>query len=119
MGTFMALSHANLFMGKFEREFLLTQDKIPRVWWRYIDDIFAIWAHGEPSLLVFTKNLNLHHPTIKFTALWLADEVTFLNMTVCLRDGLIGTNLHGKSTHSYQYLRMDSCHPHHCKILIP
>ena len=43
--TCMAPSYANLFMGKLEREFLQTQDKIHRVWWRYmyIDDIFAIW----------------------------------------------------------------------------
>ena len=70
MGTRMAPSHANLFMGKLKCEFLRTQDKIPRVWWRYIDDIFAIWAHGDPSLRVFIENLNRHHPTIKFTASW-------------------------------------------------
>ena len=50
MGTRMAPSYANLFMGKLEREFLRTQNKLPLVWWRYIDDIFAIWTHGEPSL---------------------------------------------------------------------
>ena len=52
--TCMGLLYANLFMGKLELEFLRTQDKIhvhvPRVWWRYIDDIFTIWDHGEPSL---------------------------------------------------------------------
>ena len=36
MGTRMAQSSANLFMGKLELEFLQTQDKVhvPRVWWR-------------------------------------------------------------------------------------
>ena len=46
MGTCMAPSYANLFMGRLEQEFLLTQDKLPRVWWRYIGNIFAIWTHG-------------------------------------------------------------------------
>ena len=55
MGTRMAPSYANLFMGKLGREFLRTQNKLPRVWWRYIDDIFAIWTHGEPSLRVFIE----------------------------------------------------------------
>ena len=75
----MVPSYANLFMGKLEQEFLRTQDKIPRVWWRYIDDIFAIWDHSEPSLRVFIENLNRHHSTIKFTASWSDEEVTFLD----------------------------------------
>ena len=68
MGTRMAPSYANLFLGKLERKFLATQNRIPRVWWRYIDDTFAIWTHGEPALRAFIENLNCHHPTIKFTA---------------------------------------------------
>ena len=77
MGTRMAPSYANLFMGKLEREFLQTQNILPRVWWRFIDDIFAIWTHGEPSLRTFVENLNRHHPTIKFTANWSAEQVSF------------------------------------------
>ena len=94
---------------------------VSRVWWRYIDDIFAIWTHGVPSLRVFIKNLNRHHPTIKFTAFWSAKEVTFLNTRVYMyiRDGLIGTDLHVKPTDTHQYLRIHNCHPHHCKTSIP
>ena len=44
MGTRMAPSYTNLFMGKFECEFLLTQTALPLVWWRFIDDVFAIWT---------------------------------------------------------------------------
>ena len=32
----MAPSYANLFMGKLEHEFLATQIRLPREWWRYI-----------------------------------------------------------------------------------
>ena len=49
----MALSYANLFMGKLRSEFPQTQDKVPRVWWKYTDDIFAIWDHGEQFIKVF------------------------------------------------------------------
>ena len=119
MGTRTAPSYANLFMGKLERELLQTQEKIPRVWWRCIDDTFTIWDHGEPALRVFIKNINRDQPTIKFTALWLAEEVTFLNTKVYLRDGQIGSDLHVKHTDIHQYLRMDSCHPQHCKSSIP
>ena len=121
MGTHMAPSYANLFVGKLEREFLRTQNKLPRVWWRYmyIDDIFAIWTHGEPSLGVFIENLNRPHPTIKFIASWSAEEVTFLDTRVYIRNGLIGTDLHVKPGDTHQYLRMDGCHPYDCKTLIP
>ena len=119
MGSRMAPSYANLFMGKLERKFLLTQDLKPRVWWRFIDDIFAIWTHGEQSLLRFIESLNRHHTTIKFTAYCSAEKVTFLDTTVYFRENsLIGTYLNVKPTDKHRYLRMDSCHPKHCKASI-
>ena len=72
--------------------------------WRYTDDIFAIWDHGEPSLKVFIESINQNHQTIKFTALWLAEKVTFLDTRVYRRDGQIGTDLHVKPTDTHQYL---------------
>ena len=120
MGTCIAPSYANLFMGKLEHEFLLTQNINPRVWWRFINDVFAIWTHGVQSLRSFTESLNCHYPPIKFTAIWSTEKVTFLDATVCLEeDGRIGTNLYVKPTDKHQYLRMHSCHPTHCKASIP
>ena len=53
MGTYMALSYANLFKGKFECDFLRTQTALPLVWWRFIDNMFAIWTHGEQQFQTF------------------------------------------------------------------
>ena len=39
--------------------------KKPTAWWRYIDNIFFIWDHGEESLKEFINNINLFDPTIK------------------------------------------------------
>ena len=61
MGTSMASSYANLFMGMFEREFLRTQTVLPLVWWKFTDDMFAIWTHGEQQLQTFLWALNHHH----------------------------------------------------------
>ena len=115
----MAPSYANLFMGKLQREFLRTQDIEPRVWWRFVDDIFAIWTHGEQALCRFIESLNRYHPTIKFNAAWSAEQVMFLDTTVYLKDGQIGTDLYTKPTDKHQYLHVDSCHPFHCKASIP
>ena len=86
-----------------------------------IDDIFAIWTHGEQWLKQFIERFNHHHTTIKFTSIWSAEKVTFLDTMVYLKyDGLIGTNLYIKhSTDKHQYLHTDSCHPKHSKASIP
>ena len=119
MGTRMAPSYANLFMGKFEREFLQTQTALPLVWWRFIDDVFAIWTHGEQQLQTFLWELNHHHTSIKFTANWSTEEVSFLDTRVYLKNGKVETDLHTKPTDKHQYLHTKSCHPSHCKTAIP
>ena len=46
MGTRMTPSYANLFMGRLESRILAEAERKPDVWWRYINDVFAIWTHG-------------------------------------------------------------------------
>ena len=68
IGTKMAPPYAILFMASLEEKFLETCVFKPWLWWRYIDDIFMIWQHGEEKLKEFLELLNAAHPTIKFTA---------------------------------------------------
>ena len=119
MGTRMAPSYANLYMGKFEQQFLQTQNKLPLVVGRYIDDLFAIWTHRVPWLNVFLRELNNYHTTIKIKADWSAQEVTFLDTWVYIKNGRVERDLHVKPTSKHQYLHTKSCHPKHCKIAIP
>ena len=69
MGTRIATSYANLFMGNFEQLAVENAPLKPEkfVWWRYIDDIFMIWTEGEDSLKTFINDINSIHLTIKFT----------------------------------------------------
>ena len=53
-----------LFMDKFETSFLETQQKQSLVWFRYIDDIFFIWTHGEEKLEICLNNLSEFDPCI-------------------------------------------------------
>ena len=118
MGTRMAPSYANIFMGKFEIDLLQQTVKRPTIWWRYIDDFFAVWPHGEENLKVFLTEINSFHPTIKFTAEWSRESVTFLDTKV-IRDGnRLVTDLYTKPTDTHQYLHQRSCHPSHCKSSI-
>ena len=67
MGTRMAPSHANLFLGKFERDALLNSPHQPYLWLRFMEDIFMIRTEGPEKLKIFVDYLNKLHSTIKFT----------------------------------------------------
>ena len=62
MGTRMAPSYANLFMNNLETRLLDSCVLTPLVWWRYINDIFALWPHGKENLRQFIEEINQFHP---------------------------------------------------------
>ena len=108
-----------LYGKTIESRILAEAERKPDVWWRYINDVFTIWTHGESHLKEFLQQINQAHFTIKFTAEWSLDSVTFLDVRAILKDGSIQTDLYSKPTDIHQYLAMDSCHPRHCKQAIP
>ena len=87
--------------------------------WRYIDDVFFLWEHGEDKLQEFIENLNKMHSTIKFTTASSKTSINFLDVSVQLKEGKLETDLYVKPTDSHQYLLSSSCHPFHCKKGIP
>ena len=69
--------YADLFMADLE-EMILEDIKLqPPKWWRYIDDIFFSWEHGEDSLKQLIERLSVFHSTIKFTAEWSKERINF------------------------------------------
>ena len=100
----MAPAYANLFMGDLEQTVSTQSPLKPRVWWRYMYDVFMIWPHGEEKLDDFV-NL-LVSPS----------KINFLDVTVLLRNNKIATALHVKSTDTHQYLLSSSCYPPHKKV---
>ena len=120
MGTRMAPAYANLFMGDLERELLAQSPLKPFIWWRYTDDIFMVWTHGEEKLNEFMAHINSSHNTIKFTHEFSELSISFLDVTVLLdNNNQISTDLYVKSTDTHQYLLHTSCHPYHVKKSIP
>ena len=81
IGTKFAPPYGILCMAHLEEKLLEIFEKKPMIWWRYIDNIFFIWEHGEESLRFFIGQVNLFHPTIKFTAQYSKEEVNFLALT--------------------------------------
>ena len=122
MGTRMAPSYANLFMGKIEQQAMDISLLKLFIWWRFIDDIFTIWTHGEEYLKTFIGFLNSIHPSIKFTREYansLHQTLPFLDVQVHLINNHIQTDLHTKPTDKHQYLLKTSCHPKLTKKAIP
>ena len=119
MGTKVAPSFANTFMGWFEAEFVYTYELQPLLWVRFIDDIFLIWTHGQEALKNFENHLNGCVPSIKFETETSLQEVHFLDVTVTLTDGFLSTSLYTKPTDARNYLSFKSCHPKNCKSAIP
>jgi hypothetical protein len=118
MGTRMAPSYANLFMGHLETTFLNKQDLKPLLWARYIDDIFVLWPHGRDSLSSFISFLNSSF-SVSFTSSVSDSLITFLDINIQIKDNKFITSVHKKPTNHDQYLHFHSCHPSHTKRSIP
>ena len=120
MGTSMAPSYANLFMGHFETNFLQTCLQKPIVWLRYIDDIFLLWNEGKDTLVNFISAANIFHPTIKFTFEISTSVIHFLDIAVHKTiDNRLETDLYCKPTDAHLYLHYSSCHPCNTKHSLP
>ena len=120
MGTPMAPSAANLFMGWLEKQLLSNSPVfIPdEVWKRFIDDIIILWQHSQEDLDAFTA-YNSFHPTIKFTVSSSSDQIPFLDILLSFENGYLQTDLYSKPTDSHAYLHSLSCHPQHTINSLP
>ena len=120
MGTKVAPSFANLFMSSLEEKLLESYPQKPKLWLRYIDDIFYIWEYGEDDLNKWLKHLNTGHDNIKFTNKWSKNEISFLDTKVKIDNhGKLYTDLYTKPTDTNSYLDYTSAHPPNCKNSLP
>lgn len=67
MGTRVAPTYANLFMDSIKRKYIYLWRKKPRIWFRFIDNIWGIFRGTESELKEFVKYCNYFHDLIKFT----------------------------------------------------
>ena len=107
---------ANIFMEEFEDIALSNTRYAPRVWYRYVDDTYAII--DKESVILFHEHLNSLNEHIQFTVEHQSDtgSLPFLDVLVQRRqDGSITTKVYRKPTHTNQYLDWSSHHPLHQK----
>ena len=105
MGTKLAPSYANIFMGDLETKLLDNCPKKPYFWVHFIDDIFTIWTEGDQALSEFLDYLNKNHHSIKFTMESSKEKVIFLDTQVRIgNDKKLEEELYSKPTDSHNYL---------------
>ena len=119
MGTRMAPNYAIIFMHSVKQEILKNSKLKPRIWHRFIDDVFIIWTHGKDKLEDFLDYINRVHETIKFTAEHSTIEVAFLDTLVYKLNGNLATRVYHKKTDDKMYLHYSSAHPKSQKDAIP
>ena len=103
-GTRCAPNYAIIFMAELEEQFLATLTLKPRIWKRFIDDIFIIWNHGEEELRHLLEELNQFHPTIKFTEEHSEFGIPFLDTFTYINGNVLKTRVYHKPTDNKQYL---------------
>ena len=116
MGTKMAVAFANPFMAEIETKMLNQSNIKPRVWKRYIDDVFSLWDASKQDIDLFIQQANTFHPTRKFTAEISEKEITFLATVVYKGErfqnkSILDVKTHYKPTETFQYTHYSSCHP--------
>ena len=120
IGSRLGRNFACTYMGAWEKELLSSTAVPPDKWFRYIDDIWGLWSHGEEALREFHELANRIHPNIKVDLRISDKSIEFLDVEILLSEsGNISTNLHTKPTDARAYLHYSSDHPPCVKRAIP
>ena len=102
---------ANLVMEDIEQRALVSSPVTPLFWKRYVDDVISAVSRNEVENLL--NHLNSVEPSIQFIVERENEgQLSFLDLNIYRKDqGLLGTGVHRKSTHTDKYLAFDSHHP--------
>ena len=118
MGSCISPVIANIFMESIERSAIDSFQEPPRVWIRYVDDIFCIIK--TPVIDDFLHHINGISPSSKFTVKIEENRsLVFLDVRVSRSsDNTLWTNIYQRPTHTNRYLQFDSHHLMHQKLTV-
>ena len=120
IGSKMGKNYACAFMGVWEEEVAEKAErelgKRPKLWLRFVDDVFGVWKGTKEEFQRFVEVCNSHEGRIKVTYDVCEKEAIFLDVKVVRNeDGVCKTELYVKPTDRTRYLHRDSDHPKHVK----
>ena len=116
MGPHEACFYCDIAMSYYDE--IVNSDnnpcKKPLLWWRFRDDIYDPWPHGQTELHKFTDWLNSLDENVQFTLKYTVNHgVDVLDNHVYDKDGKTHTSLFSKPSDTHAYLPPTSCHPYH------
>ena len=111
MGSPLGPTLANWFMGDIERNiFGNKKDFYPKLYTRYVDNVFAIFKSSEDATK-FLEVLNSQHENLQFTVEWPKGTLPFLDVEINLSGVAIETWLYRKPTNTGVVLNYKSIAP--------
>ena len=117
MGTRCAPHFANLFMASLEERALNSWTGTqPKLWLRFLDDVFMLWRSTREELDRFHHHLNQQMASINFTMECSLDKAIFLDLQITKgsrfsEKKILDVSLHIKDTNPLNFLHYSSCHP--------
>ncbi len=120
MGSRLSPVLANIFLEEIENTLLHLFQIPPKLYVRFVDDIFVIYDKDSFNIDEFLQLFNDQHPEINLTIKHenQQQKLPFLDILVQQTDQIqpnanrsISLSIHRKTTHSHKYLHYRSSHP--------
>lgn len=117
MGTNVAPAYANLFMAFHELKWMQELGiRFPRLYFRFIDDMFFVWEESPDKLRQFIDRMNSSTLSLKFTFEINEDQAIFLDLILKKSDLFASSRTldispYEKPTNKHLYLSPDTFHP--------
>ncbi len=120
MGGRLSPILANIYMENLEYVVLCNAPILPKLYFRYVDDVFVLWDKSKGSYVPFLQQLNAQHPAIVLTEeLESEHSLPFLDIRITRPSAATDTEparpldicLYHKPTHVDRYLHYDFSHP--------
>ncbi len=124
MGSRISPIIANIFLENLEYRVLTSSLSVPKLYLRYVDDIFIIWNQAKGDYKNFLALLNQQHPNISLTEeLENNGSLPFLDVVISrpvvsprVQDCTpLTVAVYRKPSHSDRYLHFRSAHPENLK----
>ena len=112
MGNRLSIVAANCFVYTLELKLFQLLGRTPKLWIRFIDDIFIMDTFDNLHLDIILNNLNNLHPNIHVTSTLVKNTETnnFLDISIQINQGHLQTGFYRKPTHCGSVLDFYSHH---------
>ena len=109
MGSPLAPTLSNLFVGSLERKYLKQSCRNVKFYARYVDDILVMFEDDDHS--TFLDYINSWHDNLKFTVEIGMKSIPFLDINLDIESNVVNTTVYRKPTYTNLVLNYAACCP--------